>query len=589
MKEIKTSKHIISVDGAEGLNLSLMSEQLEEGLESVRLKINSQVPIQMPKITISWKQPIIDMHSYWYPTAFKNKSFHADWARGFFSKATNSAPVSCLYNVSGQNRLTCAFSDALNAVNINMGVHEEDATFQCKIVLFTEPSKKTLEYEGELRIDTRNIPYYESLKDVSKWWESFEHYKPAFVPEFAREPMYSTWYSFHQELVEGEVEKQCSIAKELGCEAIIVDDGWQTSDNNRGYAYCGDWKVAKERVSDMKEHVKRVHDIGLKYILWYSVPFVGVHSKAWNRFKNHILSYDEHLKTGVLDPRYPEVREYLISIYENAVIEWDLDGLKLDFVDCFDLPDNGLGEYNELMDFESVQEAVDCLLSNVIEKLRAIKPDFMIEFRQRYIGPYMRKYGNMFRVTDCPNDSITNRIGSMDIRLLCGNTAAHSDMIMWHNEDNVESAALQFINILFAVPQLSMRFENLTEEHFQMSKFWLGFWKKHKEVLIDGNLAPYHPELNYPLIISSTEKEHIVAIYSEIVVHLSEETIRNVILVNGTLKSKIYLEIEDNFGERDIEVLNCCGEVVRREKVNLNKGLLSIDIPPAGVVYLINN
>ncbi|MBZ9689424.1 alpha-galactosidase [Clostridium estertheticum] len=586
MKEIKTSKHIINVDGDEGLSLSLTSEESEKGLEIVKLRFSSLVPIHMPKITISWKHPIIDIHSYWYPTAFKNKAFHADWARGFFSKATSSAPVSCLYNMSGKNRLTCAFSDALNTVNMNMGIHEEDGTFECKIVLFTEPSKKVLTYEGELRLDTRNIPYYESLKDVSKWWETFKQYKPAFVPEFAKQPMYSTWYSFHQELIEGEVEKQCSIAKGLGCETIIVDDGWQTSDNNRGYAYCGDWKVAKERISNMREHVKRVHDIGLKYMLWYSVPFVGIHSEAWNRFKDNILSYDEHLKTGVLDPRYPEVREYLISIYENAVIEWDLDGLKLDFVDEFDLTVNGLDNYNEFMDFESVQEAVDCLLSTVIEKLRAIKPDFMIEFRQRYIGPCMRTYGNIFRVSDCPNDAITNRIGSMDIRLLCGNTAAHSDMIMWSTEDNVESAALQFINILFSVPQLSMRFENLTEEHFKMSRFWLNFWKKHRDVLIDGKLTPYYPELNYPLIASSTEKEYIVVVYSELVVHLSEETIRNVILVNGTLKGKVYLEIEDNFGERDIEVLNCCGELVRREKISLNKGLLSIDIPASGVAYL---
>lgn len=587
MKHIKTSKHIITVEGDEEVDLNLTSEELEDGLESVKLKITSQVPIHLPKITVSWNEPIIDMHAYWYPTAFRNKAFHADWARGFFSKATISAPVSCLYNISGQNRLTCAFSDALNTVNINLGVHEEDGTFKCKIVLFTEISKKVSEYEGELRIDTRNIPYYESLKDVSKWWESFKQYKPAFVPEFAKQPMYSTWYSFHQEIKEDEIEKQCRVAKELGCEAIIVDDGWQTSDNNRGYAYCGDWKVSKERISNMKEHVKRVHDIGLKYMLWYSVPFVGLHSEVWSKFKNKILSYNEILKAGVLDPRYPEVREYLISIYEDAVREWDLDGLKLDFVDEFDLPSDGSNSHNELMDFESVQEAVDCLLSAVMEKLRAIKPDFMIEFRQRYIGPYMRKYGNMFRVTDCPNDAITNKIGSIDIRLICGNTAPHSDMIMWNTEESMENVALQFINILFSVPQLSMKFENLKQEHFEISRFWLNFWKKHREVLLGGKLTPLYPELNYPLIASSTEKEHIVAVYSEIVAHLGKEASGKIILVNGTQKNKIYLEIEENFGEKHIEVLNCSGKAVRRERVNLNKGLLSIDIPVGGVAYLI--
>lgn len=398
--------------------------------------------------------------------------------------------------------------------------------------------------------------------------------------------MYSTWYSFHQEITEHEIEKQCITAKELGCEAVIVDDGWQTADNNRGYAFCGDWKVSKERISNMKEHVKRVHDMGLKYLLWYSVPFVGIHSEAWNKFKNFILSYDEILKAGVLDPRYPEVREYLISVYEEAVAEWDLDGLKLDFVDEFDLPRGQEDNLNERMDFESVQEAVDCLLSSIIEKLRVVKPDFMIEFRQRYIGPYMRKYGNMFRVTDCPNDPITNRIGSMDIRLLCGNTAAHSDPIMWNSKDTVESAALQFVNTLFSVPQLSMKIEELSQEHFKVSSFWLNFWKKHRGVLLEGSLTPYYPELNYPIIASSTEKEYLAAVYSEVVVHLGKKANKDIILVNGTLKSKIYIELESDLGERQIQILNCCGEVVKIEKIHLNKGVMSIEIPASGVAYI---
>ncbi len=39
----------------------------------------------------------------------------------------------------------------------------------------------------------------------------------------------------------------------------------------------------------------------------------------------------------------------------------------------------------------------------------------------------MRKYGNMFRISDCPNDALTNRERTIDIRLLYGNTAAHAE------------------------------------------------------------------------------------------------------------------------------------------------------------------
>ena len=400
----------------------------------------------------------------------------------FSSKATVLAPVGCFYNQEGQNRLAVAYSNAMDTVNFNLGVHEETGTMKAQITLFTEPSKVRSSYDGVIRVDMRDIPYYQAIQDISVWYEGMDGYGPSFVPKTAKLPMYSTWYSFHQDISDDEIEKQCEIAKQLGCGAVIVDDGWQTEDDHRGYAYCGDWEVSPKRIVGMREHVERVHDLGMKYLLWYSVPFVGIYSKAWERFRSKILYFNDNLQAGVLDPRYPEVREYLISTYEKALKEWNLDGFKFDFIDLFDLnrAEGRAIQFDPERDYESVQEAVDCLFTDIMESLKLIKPSIMVEFRQRYIGPYMRKYGNIFRVGDCPNDAITNRVGIMDLRLLSGDTAVHSDMIMWSPEDTTENAALQLINVIFGVPQFSMRFEKLNKDHFEMAKFWLGFSKNTK-------------------------------------------------------------------------------------------------------------
>ena len=56
----------------------------------------------------------------------------------------------------------------------------------------------------------------------------------------------------------------------------------------------------------MRAHVARVHALGMNDLLWYSVPFIGIHSEAWTRFANKLLNRDDRLKTGVVDPRYPE-------------------------------------------------------------------------------------------------------------------------------------------------------------------------------------------------------------------------------------------------------------------------------------------
>lgn len=46
-----------------------------------------------------------------------------------------------------------------------------------------------------------------------------------------------------------------------------------------------------------------------------------------------------------------------------------------------------------------------------------------------------------------------------------------------------------------------------------MLKFWLGFMRVHREVLLFGKLTPYHPELNYPLVVAETDAETVIAVY----------------------------------------------------------------------------
>ena len=565
-----------------------VNQREEKGICYFDIHIEAVEPIQFPKVTLIWHHPIADIQSYWHPGTKRSKSFGVDWDGGFSAKATVLAPVGCFYSQDGRNRMAVAYSNAMETVNFNLGVHEETGTIKAEITLFTEQTKIRASYDGTIRVDLRDIPYYQAIQEIAGWYETMDGYSPAFVPEIAKLPMYSTWYSFHQDITDVEIEKQCEIARQLGCGAVIVDDGWQTEDNNRGYAYCGDWEVASKRIANMKEHVEKVHSLGMKYLLWYSVPFVGVHSKAWERFGSKLLYFQERLQAGVLDPRYPEVREYLISTYEKALREWNLDGFKLDFIDQFDLR-RATGqalEFDPARDFESVQEAVDRLFTDIMGRLQAINPEIMIEFRQSYIGPYMRKYGNLFRVGDCPNNAITNRVGVIDLRLLSGNTAVHSDMIMWSAEDTTENAALQLINVLFGVPQFSMRFEKLSPDHFEMAKYWLGFSKKYQDVLLNGELKATAPELLYPIIESSNDATKLIAVYADVYVKSGIDLPEEFILVNGTLNDEIILDLEEDLADVNIESYNCMGQLTRKYQTNLSKGLHRIETEKAGVVIV---
>ena len=63
---------------------------------------------------------------------------------------------------------------------------------------------------------------------------------------------------------------------------------------------------------------------------------MGIYTEKFKDFEGMFLEGSGDDKTFFgLDPRYKKVREYLVGIYEKAVKEWKLDGLKLDFIDSF--------------------------------------------------------------------------------------------------------------------------------------------------------------------------------------------------------------------------------------------------------------
>lgn len=583
-------EHEYTIDGApSGSQVALTRQSIVDGLERITIELQFPAAIVPPPIKLNWTHPICDIHHLWHPGAGRNRVLSADWATGFRTRATYNAPVGCLFNNRGRNRMTFAFSDALHPLILKAGVNEETAVFKCEVELFGEQAAPIQEYRAQVWVDTRDLPYYESLQQVEQWWGAMPGYEPAEVPQSALVPMYSTWYSFHQKLTPHEVEEQCRLAQQLGCGAVIVDDGWQTSDNNRGYAYCGDWLVSPDKIPSLKAHVAGIHELGMDYLLWYSVPFVGKESKAWHALKDKMLYVNEELAAGIVDPRYPNVREYLIRIYEKAVSEWDVDGLKLDFVDTFRLPEKV--EKAELpfhpnMDYLSVPESVDRLLSDIMTRLKRLKPNILIEFRQSYTGPMMRKYGNIFRALDCPSDSLSNRVRTLDLRLLSGNTAVHSDMIMWHPSEPTASAALQIINVLFSVPQISVLIDRLPEDHRRMLGFWLKLWQEHRHVLLGGKLEPEHPELLFPLVKATANNEICYVSYGQNVIRLDRSD-ASYLLVNGTLSDSMVVRVQEDMSKRIMRIQDCQGVIVSEANIELRAGLHEVEVPPAGVITIL--
>lgn len=77
-----------------------------------------------------------------------------------------------------------------------------------------------------------------------------------------------------------------------------------------------------------------------------------------------------------------------------------------------------------------------------------------------------------------------------------------------------------------------------------MLKFWLDFMRVHQEVLLHGKLTPYHPELNYPLVVAETETEMVIAVYGgDLAVPVPPRPGKCCWIINGSGSDRLLLEL----------------------------------------------
>lgn len=570
-------------------NTSRASTQLEVFVEEPGVLIYDfevEFPlVQTPSpITLTWKIPAIQAKGLWKSGSLYEKRIQYDWELNHLqSRVSINAPVVNIFGHQDENIFTIACGDAINMIEMNASLREEDNHFYCHITFFKEQHPAIASYQTQIRVDTRTIPYYQALQGVGGWWENLESYRPAFVPDLAKTPVYSTWYNFHQNMEEDILLKECVIAQDLGYDFIIIDDGWQTQDTSRGYDYTGDW--VPERFPKMYELVEQLHQIGMKVGLWYSVPFCGAKSQAYQTFQGKFLT-EKHRWAPVFDPRYPEVRAHLIEIYTKAVREWNLDAFKLDFIDDFKVYEETELTLDKGRDYANVNTAVDRLLGDVMASLRKIKPEIAIEFRQKYIGPNMRKYGNMFRAFDSPNDAVSNRIRITDVKILCGNTAVHSDMLTWHPEEPLEIAALQILNAFFGVPQISLNLRNLSEPYLRMIRFYTKFWREAQDTILQGQFKAHRPLANYPILEVSHSGHLLAALYEDLWLSVACQEYHTIDILNGKTSPAVLL----NNLAKPIKVMetiwDCEGKVLSKKELTLPKGIIAFSVPTAGRLQL---
>lgn len=540
------------------------------GLDVVTIDASGGAPIR-----VSLELPLGDAEGYWYPNSGHLRTLPPDWRGSDKTSIISSSPLGCLYDRHGRSILAFGFDQQIEESLVRFGVSEEHKSF---VVYY--------EHKGKGRVRLALAPAGEDHADAVgriRDWLRDDVGPPLPVPYDGTVPVYCTWYAFSQAVDARKVEREAGHAAALGCRAVIIDDGWQRLGSGRLYAGCGDWVPDPEKFPDMAGHVKRLDALGLSVMLWVAPFLLGPKSDAYLRMRRFAPHHSEGLRAAVLDPRFPETREFFVETCVRLVRDYGLSGLKIDFLDTVVVYQGTATEG----DIKDVGAAVQATLRQLVEGLKAAGlEDALIEFRQTYIGPATAAYGNLLRAGDCPADAVVNRRSVVDTRMIAAGQAVHADPVLWDHRAGPEPVARQLLNAYFGVPQISMPLSTIPEAQRQAVSAVLKSWMSTRKTVLSAQLRAGLPSENYPVIEARAGDRSVVGIYQPAVVELDLDGLAELTLLNATPGDSVAIRWRGRPRRIVGETRTATGELAALIDTVAAPGLKELGIPVSGIASM---
>lgn len=157
-------------------------------------------------------------------------------------------------------------------------------------------------------------------------------------PHFAyqeRPILINNWEATFMDFTEDKLMPIVERAKELEIEMFVLDDGWfGHRDDDR--SSLGDWFVDEKKFNHgIAGFAKRVHDLDMKFGLWFEPEMISIDSKLYQTHPEWMIKTPGRGQTPgrhqfVLDMSRKEVVDYLFELMSHIIQDAKLDYIKWD-------------------------------------------------------------------------------------------------------------------------------------------------------------------------------------------------------------------------------------------------------------------
>lgn len=534
-----------------------------------------------PAFHVSVKFPKDKINQIWNSKTWSNKSYFT--IPSYDRAAANFSIISGL-TINDQNQITFTCRDAYKAKFVSSNIKEESDSIVFSLGFFEDnpPLSKLQDYQAEVLVDFRNIHFPRAIYEASTWFLEDEFKRSIESVDTTNVPVYSTWYPMHRNIPFENITREIDSLKTFRFKSVLVDDGWQALVKMKvdtAFTY------EESSFKTMKLFRQKCSGMGLPVYLWYSYPFIGGNPVVLKKFEGKYIRYRAPRQMYVLDPRYADVRRYLVGTYANFLKEWQFNGYWFDFLKGFYPKEGAVIDEDKGRDFVSIDFAVDTLYADMKARLRSINPNLFMGQIFPVVGPNLISYQNFLTGFVGVENTQVVREKMVNNRLLYGKFTPFMEVVGITPRETAEDIARKLQSVLFGNPYLSFYMTTLPESSKQTIRFWLDYWKKNHDVIFEGNFEPMQVSRFYPVIKADNEQKVIYMVSEDYTINLPVALTKTIDVINSKTTGNIQFMLGNPSVQYNYEIFNCKGE--RMEKGILkskSKNLIDFVVPVAGFI-----
>lgn len=454
------------------------------------------------QLKISAMIPIVEITGIWYPAHSAITRMKLFWNVEFVSGASYSMPVLLFLDQNSKANYAIGLTNGIDDCRITSKMNQELCVFEVSFTIAISPETEPFE-----------VFFDDSRREASEVLQSYRDMVLPVIPEYpagAWEAVYCSWYAVHAAITDEYLQENAVEARRLGFGTFIVDDGWCFSENKRvtpqtlpdWYRDIGDWQWSEEKLPEMKNTVRKAQELGLNYMFWVAPFFSGRRSELDKSVSKYLTELHEGQR--VFDPEDAAAAGKTLASICDIFRQMALDGLKIDFVDAV-IPDPDHPHCR----------AVKKYMEKLIGRVRELKPSALIEFRQGYATLVNASLATAFRAGDVPFDYMDNFSRCVQLRMILGDCIpVHADPVYFNPDEPVTAVGRHMIASLAGVPMLSMELRNISKEHKEVVKNYIGFYTAHRKTL---NFGHWSMDLRngFPAAVKCCDGDGCVVIISD--------------------------------------------------------------------------